>query len=378
MKLVYIAPIRLPTERAHGYAIMKMCSEFAKAGNEVELIVPEKFSGGISERDPFAFYDIPARFKLRRIPATDLLGTDDNRGKFSYWLDTLAFICSVWMFCSKSLLAADVVYTRDYNLVRFLPRKKTVLELHTLPRESKRFMSAIRSLRKIVVLTDAAKNDLHASNPDMQICVARDAVDLDRYANLVSLAEARKKLGLPADVPMALYAGHFYTWKGAEIFAQSAAYTPGVLHVLVGGVDEDYRQLYAEYLDQENVRIIPFQKYDTLNLYFAAADMFVLPNRSTNEISVRYTSPLKLFEYMAAGKPIVASDLPSIREIVDDNFVCFVQPDSPEALAVGIQNVTAHADAAREKAARALQNVQKYGWDTRAEFILKFIRTISS
>lgn len=99
----------------------------------------------------------------------------------------------------------------------------------------------------------------------------------------------------------------------------------------------------------------------------AAADVLVLPNTGTDETSVRFTSPLKLFTYMASGRPIVASDLPSIREVLDEQSAYLVTPDDAQALARGITRALSDTGG---RSARAFQLVQRYSWDERARGIL--------
>ena len=100
----------------------------------------------------------------------------------------------------------------------------------------------------------------------------------------------------------------------------------------------------------------------------------MLPNTAQAAISREHTSPLKLFEYMAAGRPIVASDLPSLREVLrhGDN-AWLVQPDDPAALAQGIQHLLAEPALAARLAAQAQEEVQAYTWEQRAERILSFV-----
>jgi len=97
------------------------------------------------------------------------------------------------------------------------------------------------------------------------------------------------------------------------------------------------------------------------------ADVLILPN-TASAISTRFTSPLKLFEYMAAGRPIVASDLPSIREILrDGENALLVEPGNASALAAAIQRILADPELAAALARAALDQVPAYSWERRAQ-----------
>ena len=76
--------------------------------------------------------------------------------------------------------------------------------------------------------------------------------------------------------------------------------------------------------------------------WLKSADVLVLPNKKGEKISERYTSPLKLFEYMASGRPMIVSDLSSLREIVSAETAMFVEPNDPQALVSGIRGVFDH------------------------------------
>jgi glycosyltransferase involved in cell wall biosynthesis len=101
--------------------------------------------------------------------------------------------------------------------------------------------------------------------------------------------------------------------------------------------------------------------------HLARCMILVLPNPAS-AISSRFTSPLKLFEYMAAGRAIVASDLPSIREVVRDNAqALLVAPGSPEALGEAIQKLIEDRALAEKVARSAYAEAPKYTWGRRAE-----------
>ena len=143
--------------------------------------------------------------------------------------------------------------------------------------------------------------------------------------------------------------------------------------MFMGGTDEDIAKFKDQYGGESRVAVIGRKSDQERPLYLRAANAAVLPNTGEDEISVRYTSPLKLFGYMAAGVPVVASDLPSIREVLSEEEAFFATPDDPQSFATRLQEVVhnqAHADA---RAGRARHKVVQYEWGKRAEAILQFL-----
>ena len=105
-----------------------------------------------------------------------------------------------------------------------------------------------------------------------------------------------------------------------------------------------------------------------------AADVLVLPNKPMSRLSTHHTSPLKLFEYMAARRPIVASDLPSIREIVDDDSAVLVPACDPQELAGGLTRALNGGPEMAKLVAQARRKVARYSWDERAKHVLKTLQ----
>ena len=142
--------------------------------------------------------------------------------------------------------------------------------------------------------------------------------------------------------------------------------------VLMGGVDRELSDFQNKY-PGPHVHVIGYQSRKQIPEFLMSADVLVLPNSAQPKISSHYTSPLKLFQYMASGVPIVASDLPSIREILTDESAFWFTPDDEQGLARQIGYVLSHPDEAKAKAMRAREAVKKYTWDARARNILGHI-----
>lgn len=378
MKIIYLANVRMPTEKAHGYQIVRTAAAMVGLGAQVELVVPKRRNPNLGDQDVFAYYGVTSKFPVRRLPSLDLIRGNLHRfiGPLAFWLQTWTFARSVKKYLRTA--SADWIYGRDelvLNQLQELPAgARLAVELHALP--SGRYAKLLQRADRIIVITRAIKDGLVGQGiTAAKIFVAADAVDLAAYAGLLDKNMARTQLGLSASEHRAVYTGHPYAWKGVYALAEASRYlTNGWRVQLVGGVAGDLtplrRFVQAQRLDR--VEILPHQSRPDLLQYVAAADVVVLPNSAKTEISRLYTSPLKLFEYLAAGRPIVASDLPSIREVVSEREVIFVKPDDPQDLARGIRQAVEQPQEDRVAAARAL--VKKYTWEVRARSILARLR----
>lgn len=375
MKLYYVANARLPTEKAHGLQIVSMCHALSKAGCDVTLVIPDRLD---SHPDKIAsYYDIPCDFNVQVLPCIDTYGIIGS-GKPNWLNQVLAWIQSTsFAFQLRKLLKDVVCYTRDdFTAAGLLLFGRPVArELHALFGKTLASRMALRRCDAIITITHGLKQEIvdEYGVREQDVLVAPDAVDKEKFSLDTTKQAARKKLGLPADEHLVLYAGHLYDWKGADTLAEAAKQLPGYEFAFVGGRENDVARFSERYV-RENVRLLGYQPHSDIPLYLRAADVLVLPNSAKHEISRKYTSPMKLFEYMASGRPIVASDLPSIREVLDEDTTFFAQPDNPSSFADAIQQAIEQPEEARSKARRAQEKVNNYTWDSRAQRILAFIR----
>lgn len=370
MKLLYIANIRLPTEKAHGIQIMEMCSAFAEKGLEVELVIPKRYNTILD--DPFEYYDIRHVFSIRTVPCLDFV----RFGRIGFLIESVSFTAvAVWY----SLFKKDAVfYTRD-ELVALCLRvlgKQVAWEGHTGQKNWVARM-LIRLQVPIVVITEALR-ELYVSRGAIssKIIIAPDGADISRFNIEVARKDARKELGLPLDEKIALYAGHLYPRKGADTLAAAATHLPKIRFIFVGGTEDDVATFKNKWGSATNIKIIGHVSHGKIPFYLRGADLLVLPNSGKDENAARFTSPMKLFEYMASGTPIVASDVPALREVLDDTTALFVPPDDPQSLAKVIASLFAHYPEACARALKTISIAKEYSWDTRAQNILSFLRGI--
>lgn len=367
-KLFYIANIRLPTEKAHGIQIMKTCESLARQGVEVELIVPRRHN--TIEACSFEYYQVEKNFTVIRLWCVDFLA-----GKFfkwfSFWLETATFTVAVrWYLIGKKA----VYHTRDLLPALVLPTP-FFYEIHTVPDRITFFhRRAWQKAEGIIVISDGIKKELMKQGVESaKILVARDAVDIHQFQIADTSAECRAKLHLPEQQKIVVYTGHLYEWKGAGVLAEAAEFLPVDIHVyMVGGTVEDVEKFRQKYRSS-NVHIVGWQEHQLMPVWNRAADVVVLPNSAKEKIGAFYTSPLKLFEYMASGTPMVVADLPAMREVVKEGETVFFKPDDKRALAKAIISIFGNHAPRREAAMRLQQTIDQHSWEVRAGKIKSFI-----
>ncbi len=375
MKIKYITNVRIPTSRAQGYAVMKMCEEFANSGAQVQLIVPNRRNNE-SESNPFTYYGISKNFKIRKVQSIDLLGPYEAFGKLFYWIDMLSFLFSLWV--SKIVQEDDVIYTRDFLVPLVFSKNKFIcLELHDIPKSKLFFNYLIHRPKLFFVLNTYIKESLtEVGIPESRIFIVPSGVDLEAFNISVNKEEARKQLLLPQDKKIMIYTGHFYKWKGVNTLAETAKLMPEALFVFVGGVDPELSKFKEEYKKYNNILVLPFQERKMMPFYLKASDVLVVPNSLESKISSKYTSPLKLFEYMASNRPIVASDLPSLREVLNEENCMFAKPDDPDSFAKALKKVLKDELVSKNMIKNASNDVLHYSWKNRAEKILSVISKV--
>lgn len=344
-KIYYLANVRIPTEKAHGMAIMKMCEAFADQGMEVELIIPRRFNS--IKENPFDFYDVKRNFKIKRLFCLDLI----NLGKMGFLIQALSF--AKFAFLYSLFRKADYLYGRDELSLFFLSlfRDNVVWETHTA--KNSWFVKVLLKRSKAIIAISQGLKDYYVSLgvDQNKILVAHSGVDLSVFENIrESKEELRKKLDLPLDKKIVAYIGKrkgMGESKGVEELEESFKF-----------VTQNHPEIYFLVVSDISPKLAP--------LYMKAVDVLVM-NYPNAEHYAKYMSPLKMFEYMASGTPIISTDLPSIREVLDESSAAFFSSGNQSDLAQTLKGVISNHTMAQSRAKKALEIVKKYSWTARVK-----------
>lgn len=387
MKIFYLANIRIPTEKAHGHQIMKMCQMFAVEGAEVALVVPTRKNK--INQDPFDFYRLKRTFRIVRVKIPDVIDRIKFFGRLAFPLQTLFFLLALLFFEADK---TAVIYSRQPELIWLFKKKgyRTVYECHDwFGRKKKLALFFLRHSDYLVTTNQHIKAKL-AENGFLadRILVAPNGIDLKTFdigldktqalaALKLSLANNSKLISRP----VLFYSGSFRTMgvdKGLDQIVEAMALVESKTAIFwaVGGSPTDlqhYRRLAEERGVAEKCLFLPPVSQQQLAVCQQASDVFLMP--FPDKAHYRYfMTPLKMFEYLAGAKPIIASDLPSIREILDEKSAYFCQPGSAKDLAAKIDQVLGSYEQAAARAKNNIALAQKYTWEKRAKNILNFIK----
>lgn len=347
----------MPTERAHGIQIVKTCEALARAGADIELVVPERKTS--IHESVESYYRLAAPLPIKRLPVWDTV----SWGRIGFFVETLSFAFAATRYIDGK---AGIVYGRDewvLALLMLVGFEKVMWESHTGAwNMAARYLSRHA---KMVVISEGLKDYYIAQGVSRdRIMVAHDGVDLGMFDSVESKETARRRLGLPLEKRIALYIGGVGGWKGTDTLLEASAHLPeGTVLAIIGKVPAETKARFP------NVLFLGERPYTEIADNQQAGDVLVLPTTASHPVGAHFTSPLKLFTYMASGVPIVASDVLSTRGVVPDNGAYWFTPDEPESLVAAI--LRALADSARnQKADVAKREVARYTWGARARAIL--------
>jgi glycosyltransferase involved in cell wall biosynthesis len=280
---------------------------------------------------------------------------------------------------------ADLIYSWFPQSAVFglLSRLPVVFEIHIQPTGLfgpmwHRLFASLPGRKRLASITRALVNilerDFHMRFSVDEVVIAPNGVDLERFAALPAPVAARRQTGLRA-APTVMCTGHLYTGRGADLFLALAKSLPQVHFVWVGGRPEDIAA-WEQRMDSQNVTFTGFIPNRDLPLYQAAADVLLMPysrsimGSSGTADSAAVASPMKMFEYMAAGRAIVSADLPVIREVLNESNAVFCKPDDVGDWRLVIESLLDDDAHRTELGNRARQGVQGYTWVARAQRIM--------
>lgn len=380
----YLSIAKIPSESAHSIQIVKVCEALSKFCNCV-LYIPSKIPKHELSDKIFKFYGTNNFFQIRSIYCPNINPVSLSLKNFIKWLlyQAYSFYVSFFIVFINIFDFDSIIYTRQKKILFFLKlfmKKKIIYEIHTvgnidLSNKSKEHSFLVQKFLKrilsnillVVSITKSLKNKLLELGVKAPIVIAPDGVDLSY------LEKIKINTYYDNNVFRLCYIGSLQKWKGFYTMLDSMKYLNDVILDVYGGTNSQ-QSMAKEYIknkEYENkVKLHGFFNYSELYKQIEKVNLFLIPNEDYCSISSEYTSPLKLFEYMALNVPILASNVDSLREVLNENTANFFKPGDSKNLAAQINLIKANYDSALIKSQNAFKKVKDYTWDKRTEIIL--------
>lgn len=371
LRVFYVGSHPLFTKGASAIHMLKMCQAMANLGISVECVLP----GRIRKKRLFEFYDITTPFRVTSIsiasgparrPLHGLLSAFYARRKKKDY-DFALTRDLVFSYFSTKIFGIPTVYDAHHPPVNHLAKKI----IGSFSRSPSLIGMSFNSdgLRRIY-----ASLGIAGRNP----VVAPNGVERKMLEEKYDMSSLRTSLGLPLGKKIVCYCGNTYRGRGLELLVRVAGRMPDVQFLVVGGREWDnlFWCEMARETGAENFRMEGFVRQEKVPDYLRASDVLVMPYSSGMTIedgteAGEFTSPLKLFEYMAAAKPIVATAVPSVLEILrhGENSV-LVPPDDEEEFLRALGLVLSDQRLCARISRRARSDAAGYTWEKRVERII--------
>ena len=375
MKIVYAHNSSILKNSANMTQVLSMIKAFIRSGHKVVLFVPkEKLDINEVLSRIIKEFDMPEGFSLKYIPVIFTNRRAKKHLSFIFLKQCLKRE-KPELFITRDILFLFKAVRANYNSIYEIHNSRLhhgSFTINKLYEKTLIYLSKKNSLKLIVTISEKLKNFwIEKKLSEKKILDLHDGFDIELFKKALNKKECRIDLGLPLNDKLVTYTGNLYPNRGVTQILQFAQEIPECKFIIVGG-PKKYENELQETARKQNLSNVIFTgqvDHSEINKYLFASD--ILLGIWTDKIpTMNYCSPLKVFEYMAAGRLIVAYGFPTIKEVLRDNHDALLADpgntdDFKEKIvkALSLQNRSNIAENARKSA------FSSYSWDSRAKKI---------
>lgn len=387
MKIAYLTSRRIPHHEPDVQQMLHTAAALRDQGADVDIVAPRRWRQLFVSRKSLTqlaaqCYGIPAQnLSLRPMPPVLHLAeplASEKLDRISTMLADASSLLPGMMQVKRAGYA--MVYTRRWLTAVVSTRIgiPTIYETYTdvSANHLHRHCNPDRLVGIVAHSRLAAAALAKQGLPENRICVCYNGYNPAHLLPVLQRAEARDLIGLPRERAIVCYAGRLKQLKAPESILQVARYAPEVLFVLVGATADEHRHLQEQARKENiaNIRVRGWVNAHHLSRYLYAADILMIPPSSLPLRTGRTMLPLKTFLYMAAGRPLIAPDLPDLREILEHARNAFLTPaDQPERAAQAVRRLLSDSAFSEALAHAAAADAQAFTWQERGRRLAHFL-----
>lgn len=386
MRIVYLAGTQIPSRATNGIQVMRMCAAFASKGADVTLVHPRRFGNRPEgfKGNLWSFYGVTESFRIVTLPTPLSLRLAEFKrfARVARGIPLAGWVIGrsrpgarPFVVYSRSMLGAWLAIQARRLWGTRTACRGVYVEMHDAP-PTERDRKMLAQTDGVVAISAALRDHLVAEVPSLagRLSVQHDGVNENLvWRPTLRVESVRRRLGIEPGATVVGYSGRINAAKGLDTVLRAAELlrTSPVHFLLVGKVYGDVDAAAAR--SAGNVTLTGFVPPVDVPSYLAAADILVMPS-SAKLPYARFTSPLKLFEYFAAERPVICSDLPVLREIVqhERNALLFTADDA-RSLAASVERLRTDQSLRDTLAQQGRRDVMRFTWESRAEEILETI-----
>ncbi|MGL5065243.1 MAG: glycosyltransferase family 4 protein [Microcoleus sp.] len=341
------------------------------AANPIDLIHP--FQPRKPDEKLANTYNLQDKLKVAALPMPWPIDFWDSK-----WTSS-STIVSKYYLPIHLLKSTQIVHTRDWNFVKAAIKNgiPAIYEQHH--HEDKKFEPEIvrNPLFQIAVTVADTVRESAISNgmpPEKIITLHNGFNQLFLARQTAASQNWRQQLLTDKREYLAVYAGGLYQFKGVDMLVDAAKELPSIQFAIAGG-DSSQVTAYQKLANDKQVNNIKFIGYLPQNRVASllqAADVLTHPHCLTP--AATFTSPLKFFDYMASGTPIVATEIASLMEFKSGNIAAtWCAPDNPNLFVQSIRDCLAKYPRKVEGYSETIEFVKQFSWENRIEKILSYV-----
>ena len=379
-KIIVTIDGNVPSKYAHSFNVMKMAQGFSQCGHKTEVVSLLSwpiFKEWFKIKNIHYHYGVSKEIKITLLPVC-------NKDFYHKTIGAKGFNARAGRYFKKK--KPDLVYCRSYlSVIECIKNRiPCIIETHTTLFDHPDLKKVFELSRSEYFLGLVTINKLLAEEyskrgvPKNKILFEEDGVDVSQYNINDDKLYWRKKLQIPEEKRIVLYSGGLYKEKGIESILKTKKLIKDetILFYIIGGTSEQVAE-WTSYVDKnkiKNISFLGFKPNSELPGYHKAADILFMPydtNMNYQVMDIHSTSPLKLFEYMAAKRPIVTSNIPVIKKIVKNKKEAMLaRPNHHADLVDCIYDLLNDDEKADKIVNNAFKLAEKYSWENRCKRIL--------